>query len=89
MRSFTDRIDLWVFGRFHHFETDDPIQNEDGTLSTHTEEYWDAGVNLGYEWRDQIRIGIQALYRERGGGNVSDLGIDGLEVGMTVQYTPD
>jgi hypothetical protein len=88
-RKLTDRLDLWIFGSFSRFQTDDPVEDEDGTAEPLTDEYRHGGMNLGYAFRDKIRVGVEARYQERDGRNVSDLGIDGLQLGMTVTYTPN
>jgi hypothetical protein len=91
IKGLFGRLDLWVWGRLTQFETDGEITvvNTDGSTETRvrSDRYREAGANLGYRFRENLRVGISAGYTRRA-SNFSDLGFDGLLIGATVTYTP-
>ena len=47
----------------------------------------EAGVELGYQFRTRVRIGVTAFYTTRD-STIATFGIEGLVAGLTVQYNP-
>jgi hypothetical protein len=47
----------------------------------------EAGVELGYQFRTRVRVGVTAYYTTRN-ATIETFGIDGLLAGLTVQYNP-
>jgi len=90
-KGLVGRLDLWVWGRYTELKTDGEItvDNLDGSTQTavRDDQYTEAGADLGYRFRDNLRIGLSAEYSERR-SNFSDLGFDGLLLGASVTYTP-
>jgi hypothetical protein len=85
------RVDLWAWGRISQLKTDGEItvENPDGSTETavRDDKYREAGIDLGYRFRENLRIGLSAEYTRRA-SNFSDLGFDGVLFGATVTYTP-
>ena len=47
----------------------------------------EAGVELGYQFRTRVRVGVTAYYTTRD-TTIETFGIEGLLAGLTVQYNP-
>lgn len=47
----------------------------------------EAGVELGYQFRTRVRVGVTAYYTTRN-ATIETFGIDGLLAGLTVTYNP-
>ena len=47
----------------------------------------EAGLEIGYQFRPRVRIGVRASYTTRD-SPFQTFGVDGLLAGLTVQYNP-
>jgi hypothetical protein len=47
----------------------------------------EAGVELGYQFRTRVRVGVTAFYTTRE-ATIETFGVEGLQAGFTVQYNP-
>jgi hypothetical protein len=47
----------------------------------------EAGIDLGYRFRSRLRVGVAATYTDRR-STIAYFGIEGLIVGLTINYTP-
>lgn len=85
------RLDLQGFGRLTRLTTSGAITivREPGNAVTavRDDKVREGGADLGYRFRNRIRIGIAAVYTQRR-STFADFGIQGLLVGGTVTYTP-
>ncbi len=91
VKGLIGRLDLWIWGRLTELKTDGEItvDNLDGSTQTavRDDRFTEAGADLGYRFRENLRLGFSAEYSERR-SNFSDLGFDGLLLGASVTYTP-
>lgn len=63
------------------------VPSADDGSSTFRDRAREAGVELGYQFRSRVRIGVTALYTERRPG-IETFGVDGLLAGFTITYNP-
>ena len=83
-------IYLRLFGRLGQLDSDGTITIEtpDGPVTAvRTDRIREAGAELGYQFRQRVRIGATVTYSNRR-SNFDDFGVDGLLAGLTVQYNP-
>jgi hypothetical protein len=90
-KLFGDRIDLRLYARETHLITDGAITvvipGQAPVVAVRDDRAREAGVDLGYFFRPQLRMGVAASYIDRR-STISYFGISGLLVGGTVQYNP-
>ncbi|HXB57864.1 MAG TPA: hypothetical protein VN461_24090 [Vicinamibacteria bacterium] len=86
-----DRVDLKLYARETHLVTDGAIivviPGQAPVVAVRDDRAREAGVDLGYFFRPQLRMGVAASYIDRH-STISYFGISGLLVGGTVQYNP-
>jgi len=91
VKGLVGRLDLQIYGRFTRLVTDGEVTTIDSDGESVTairdDEIWEGGANLGYTFRSNLRIGLGAELTRRT-STFSDLGIEGLLIGATVEYTP-
>lgn len=90
-KDLVGRLNLRLFGTITRLLSDGEISFvlEDGSVlvaprddTTHR-----GGANLGYQFRENLRIGVEVSYTDRTSRG-ADFGIRGLLVGATVDYLP-
>jgi hypothetical protein len=90
-KFFGDRIDLKLYARETHLITDGAITvvipGQAPIVAVRDDRARETGVDLGYFFRPELRIGVAASYIDRR-STFSYFGISGLLVGGTVQYNP-
>jgi hypothetical protein len=83
-------IYLVLYGRFGGLLSDGAItvDTADGpVVSVRDDSAWEAGAELGYQFRTRVRVGGTLRYTKRY-SNIETFGIDGLIAGLTVTYNP-
>ncbi len=81
---------LYGFARLIRYRTDDVVLVPPGEEPVETfrdDRVREAGVELGYQFRSRVRMGVTAIYTERR-SNIETFGIQGLLAGFTVTYNP-
>jgi hypothetical protein len=90
-KFFGDRVDLRLYARESHLITDGAIKvvipGQAPIVAVRDDRARETGVDLGYFFRPQLRIGVAGSYIDRR-STISYFGISGLLVGGTVQYNP-
>jgi hypothetical protein len=90
-KTLVGNLDVRIFGRITQFKTDGDITvdiPDEGTVTApRDDKAREAGIDLGYRFRQRLRVGVVATYVDRN-SNISYFGIDGLVVGASVQYQP-
>jgi hypothetical protein len=90
-KRLTTHIDLQLFGRVTRFRTNGEITvilpDEGSVVAVRSDRAAQAGADLGYVFRSRLRIGVSAIYTQRN-STIQYFGIDGLLMGLTVNYTP-
>jgi len=84
------RLDLRLFGSITDLESDAPalVDTGDGFQRVRRNDRGgEAGADLGYAFWSHLRIGLSANWSERR-SSISDLGVEGLLLGATVNYVP-
>ncbi len=90
-KDLWDRFDLRMYGRLTEFTTDGPVAivQPDGTteVQRRDDRSQQAGLDLGYTFKPDVRIGIDVSYTTRE-SNFAFFDIQGFVVGFTVNYVP-
>jgi hypothetical protein len=88
-RDLIWRFNLRLFARRSWLGNHGPIIASFGQypVTIRRDQIDEAGVDLGYRFRTHLRIGVMAAYTERY-SNIADFGVDGLLMGLSVQYNP-
>jgi len=90
-KDLGSQFDVKLYGRVTNLDTDGDVTLKlpDGTVvvSPIHSKAREAGIDFGYHFRPNFRIGVAASYVDRR-SNVAYFGISGLLVGGTVQFTP-
>jgi putative beta-barrel porin BBP2 len=84
------RLDLRLFGSITELESDAPalVDTGDGFQRIRRNDRGaEAGADLGYAFWAHLRIGLSANWSERR-STISDLGVEGLLLGATINYVP-
>ncbi len=85
------RFELRAFGRRTRQQTRGEITVVDSTGETTTglrdDVAWEGETDLGYIFRNHVRVGVALRYTERQ-STFADFGIEGLLLGATVFYVP-
>jgi hypothetical protein len=84
------RMDLRLSGSITHLRNDgsvDLVTPEGQVSGTRRDRSAEAAADLGYRFRSRLRLGVRASYTERS-STFDYFGIDGLLVGVTVNYEP-
>jgi hypothetical protein len=90
-KVLSSRVDLRLFARRTLYKSDAPITVvlPDGVpvSAVRDDKFWEFGVDLGYRFRPKFRMGAVVSYSERD-STTDYFGVDGLLVGMSVNFTP-
>jgi hypothetical protein len=90
-KQFGGRVDLKLYARETNLITDGAITvvipGQAPVVTVRDDRARETGVDLGYFFRPQLRIGVAASYIDRH-STISYFGVSGLLVGGTVQYNP-
>jgi hypothetical protein len=90
-KVLANNIYLHLFARQERLITDGDVLfdiPDEGAVSMRRDDrIREAGAELGYQFRSQLRMGVSAIYTERR-SNIETFGIQGLLVGFTVTYNP-
>jgi hypothetical protein len=90
-KLFGDRVDLKLYARESHMISDGAITvvipGQAPVVAVRDDRAREAGLDLGYFFRPQLRVGVAASYIDRH-STISYFGISGLLLGGTVQYSP-
>ncbi len=90
-KELGSRVDIRLFGSYARLVTDGAIRLvlPDGSIQIgdRDDSYWRYGGNLGYYIRENLRTGVEVSYSQRQ-SDVAYFGVQGLNVGITVTYTP-
>lgn len=89
-KLLTSSIYVRLFGRRIRYTTEELAIQPAGVemiIGARNDRVHEAGVELGYQFRARVRVGISAVYTERQ-SNVETFGVEGLLAGLTVTYDP-
>ncbi len=84
-------IYLRLFGRVGQLTSDGSLilttPDEGLVVAARSDRIREAGVELGYQFRDHFRVGASATYSRRR-STIETFGVNGLLAGLTIQYNP-
>ena len=90
-KMLTRTLYLRVFGRLGQLTSDGSAVTRspegDPVVAARDDRIREAGVEAGYQFRPQVRIGVTAFYSKRR-STIQTFGVEGLLAGLTVQYNP-
>jgi hypothetical protein len=90
-KTLVSNVYFRVFGRWSRFVTNGEITiyppEGEPTTGVRDDRVREGGVEIGYQFRPRVRIGVTASYTTRT-STFETFGIQGLLAGLTVQYNP-
>ncbi len=89
-KMLASNVYLYLFGRLIQYNAEDIVlvPPGGGPVETYRDDrVREAGVELGYQFRSRVRMGVSAIYTERR-SNIETFGIQGLLAGFRMTYDP-